>query len=154
MNKSSSDLAKEMISSGDLLDRLNELIQIPTDSRSRQNRVELLRYCNLGLGPLLAQLGLDWSLCDNPIADAPPLLLGQRIENPSFPTILTYGHGDTVPLQVQEWMPGLRPDRITIRNDKIYGRGVADNKGQHLINFMVLLEVLKSKKTLGFILNS
>ena len=61
-----------------------------------------------------------------------------------------YGHDDTVPLQAQEWVPGLRPDRITIRDDKIYGRDVADNKGQHLINLMALLAVLKSKKTLGF----
>ena len=60
-----------------------------------------------------------------------------------------YGHDDTVPLQAQEWMPGLRPDRITIRDDKIYGRGVADNKGQNLINLTALLVVLKSKKTLG-----
>ena len=78
-NKSSSDLAKEMISSWALQDRLNELVQIPTDSRSSQNRGELVRYCRSSFAPFLAQLGLKWSLSDNPIADAPPLLLGQRI---------------------------------------------------------------------------
>ena len=68
-----------MISSWALQDRLNGPVQIPTDSRSSQNRAELVRYCRSSFAPLLAHLGLKWSLSDNPIADAPPLLFGQRI---------------------------------------------------------------------------
>ena len=39
---------------------------------------------------------------------------------------------------------------MKVIGDKIYGRGIADNKGQHFINLMALLSVLKTKKKLGF----
>ena len=59
-------------------------------------------------------------------------------------------HGDTVPLQTGDWYEGINPSELKVIGDKIYGRGVADNKGQHFINLMALLSVLKTKKKLGF----
>ncbi len=50
---------------------------------------------------------------------------------PRVPTVLTYGHGDVVDGMVGEWRDGLNPWQITVKGDRAYGRGTADNKGQH-----------------------
>jgi acetylornithine deacetylase/succinyl-diaminopimelate desuccinylase-like protein len=72
------------------------------------------------------------------------------MESPEFKTILLYGHGDTVPLQEGQWNEGISPSDLKIIDDKIYGRGVADNKGQHLINLLALHSVLRTRTKLGF----
>ena len=77
-------------------------------------------------------------------------MIGERIESSELKTILLYGHGDTVPLQQGLWNEGIIPNELKIFDEKIYGRGVADNKGQHLINLLALRSVLKTRKKLGF----
>ena len=49
-------------------------------------------------------------------------------ESSDLNTILLYGHGDTVPLQEGQWFEGIIPNELKIIDEKIYGRGVADNK--------------------------
>ena len=67
------------------------------------------------------------------------------------PTVLTYGHGDTVRGLEDQWEPGLDPWRLTRRDDRWYGRGSADNKGQHVINLSALEAVLAERGgKLGF----
>ena len=65
---------------------------------------------------------------------AGPFLLAERFEDPAFPTVLTYGHGDVVLGYDDQWREGLSPWTITQDGDRLYGRGTADNKGQHSIN--------------------
>ena len=55
--------------------------------------------------------------------------------------MLTYGHGDVVDGMVGEWRNGLNPFQITQVDDRVYGRGAADNKGQHSINLAALRAV-------------
>ncbi len=50
----------------------------------------------------------------------------------------------------ERWRPGLDPWRVTVEGDKIYGRGVVDNKGQHLLAIEALGAVLAVKGFLGF----
>jgi acetylornithine deacetylase/succinyl-diaminopimelate desuccinylase-like protein len=40
---------------------------------------------------------------------------------------------------------GLSPWRLQRRGDRLYGRGTADNKGQHTINFAALDAVLRTR---------
>ena len=75
-----------------------------------------------GLSNILADLGIQTNIVDNPIKSSPPFLIGSRMESPEFKTILIYGHGDTVPLQVEEWHEGISPSELKIIDDKIYGR--------------------------------
>ena len=45
--------------------------------------------------------------------------------------MLTYGHGDVVDGMVGEWRDNLDPWQLTTKGNRVYGRGTADNKGQH-----------------------
>ena len=74
---------------------------------------------------------------------------GWRSDN--LPTILTYGHGDTVRGLEDQWRAGLNPWVLTEEDGRWYGRGSADNKGQHAINLHALEAVLAERGgKLGF----
>jgi acetylornithine deacetylase/succinyl-diaminopimelate desuccinylase-like protein len=135
---------------GEFLDKLSGLVNIVTDSKNAVSVEDLTSYYTDGLSDILAGLGLQTEIVDNPIKGGPPFLIGKRIESSELKTILLYGHGDTVPLQEGQWFEGIIPNELKVIGDKIYGRGVADNKGQHLINLLALLSVLKIRKKLGF----
>jgi acetylornithine deacetylase/succinyl-diaminopimelate desuccinylase-like protein len=135
---------------GEFFAKLSNLVNIVSDSKNSLSAEELTSYYTDGLSDILSELGLQTEIIDNPNKDCPPFLIGTRIESSELKTILLYGHGDTVPLQEGEWFEEIIPNEIKIIDDKIYGRGVADNKGQHLINLIALLSVLKIRKKLGF----
>ena len=59
--------------------------------------------------------------------------------------MLTYGHADVVTAEPHRWRPGLDPWRVTVEQDRWYGRGTADNKGQHTINLAALEQVLRAR---------
>ena len=82
----------------------------------------------------LQDLGFDAELKPS---DGWPFVLGRRIEDPSLPTVMLYGHYDVQPPDPLElWdSPPFEP---TIRNGRLYARGVGDNKGQHAANLFAL----------------
>ena len=135
---------------GKFFDKLSSLVNIVTDSKNAVSVDDLTSYYTDGLSDILTELGLQTKIIDNPIKGGPPFLIGKRIESSELKTILLYGHGDTVPLQEGQWFEEIIPNELKVIGDKIYGRGVADNKGQHLINLLALLSVLKIRKKLGF----
>ena len=135
---------------GKFFDKLSSLVNIVTDSKNAVSVDDLTNYYTDGLSDILTELGLQTEIIDNPIKGGPPFLIGKRIESSELKTILLYGHGDTVPLQEGQWFEEIIPNELKVIGDKIYGRGVADNKGQHLINLLALLSVLKIRKKLGF----
>ena len=142
--------SQNWFANGEFFNKLSSLVNIVTDSRNALSVEGLISYYTDGLSDILAELGLHTEIIDNPIKDRPPFLIGTRIESSELNTILLYGHGDTVPLQEGQWFEKIIPNELKIIDDKIYGRGVADNKGQHLINLLALLSVLKIRKKLGF----
>ena len=135
---------------GKFFDKLSSLVNIVTDSKNAVSVDDLTSYYTDGLSDILTELGVQTEIIDNPIKGGPPFLIGKRIESSELKTILLYGHGDTVPLQEGQWFEEIIPNELKVIGDKIYGRGVADNKGQHLINLLALLSVLKIRKKLGF----
>ncbi|MEM0934296.1 MAG: M20/M25/M40 family metallo-hydrolase [Pseudomonadota bacterium] len=66
-----------------------------------------------------------------------PMVLGHRSDAPGKPTVLLYGHYDVQPPDPLElWeSPPFEP---TIRNGRIYARGIGDNKGQHFAQLLAL----------------
>ena len=135
---------------GKFFDKLSSLVNIVTDSKNAVSVDDLTNYYTDGLSDILTELGLQTEIIDNRIKGGPPFLIGKRIESSELKTILLYGHGDTVPLQEGQWFKEIIPNELKVIGDKIYGRGVADNKAQHLINLLALLSVLKIRKKLGF----
>jgi acetylornithine deacetylase/succinyl-diaminopimelate desuccinylase-like protein len=62
-----------------------------------------------------------------------------------------YGYGDVVDGMVGEWRDNLDPWKTTISCNRLYGRGTADNKGQHSINMAALHAVREARGgKLGF----
>src|SRR5262249_7957760 len=142
--------ARNVFDSGSFVERLGALVAYPTESQVATRRDDLYRYCTDGFGPLLQHPGFDIQLYDNPRAEFGPFLVGARIEAPSLPAILVYGHGDVVRAMPERWRQGLDPWRLAIEGNRIYGRGVVDNKGQHLLALEALAAVLAERGTLGF----
>ena len=127
---------------------LAALIAIPTDSTVAEARPHLLRYLDYW-EPRLAEMGF---VCTRLSADCTelPFLFAERIEDASLPTILTYGHGDTVPAMAGQWAKARDPLDLSQEDDLWFGRGIADNKGQHLINLRAISAVLEARGKLGF----
>ena len=61
------------------------------------------------MAPALARPRLHVGIVANPVAGAPPLLIGERIESAELPTVLMYGHGDVVRGQDDRWGAGRSP---------------------------------------------
>ena len=135
---------------GDFRTDLADLVAFETESQNPDQAAELDRYLSQAMAPRLTALGFACSIHDNPVRGGGPLLVGQRIEGSDLPTILTYGHGDVIRAQTDQWRAGLHPFILVQEGDRIYGRGSADNKGQHLINIAALEAVLATRGKLGF----
>lgn len=143
------DRALAFFDDGGFEHRLAELVAIRSTSQDPGHRAELDRYLDEGMRPLLDRLGFTWSVHPNPVEGSGPILLGERIEG-AGPTVITYGHGDTVLGLEEQWRADLDPWTLTRAGDRWYGRGSADNKGQHAINLSALEAVLAERGRLGF----
>jgi len=148
--QSAIDAAYQRFDSGDFLDDLAALVAVPTESQNPERGPDLRRYLDDEMTPRLTALGYDCQVLDNPLPDFGPFLLAKRIEDADKLTVFTYGHGDVVGGQAERWREGLDPWRITVEGDRIYGRGTADNKGQHAININALATVIETRGELGF----
>ena len=142
--------AADRFDSGRMKSELADLVAYPTESQNAAQLPVLQSYLVQAIQPRLEAAGFTCILHDNPVAGGGPFLLGQRIEDPALPTVLTYGHGDVVLGQPEQWRDGLTPFQLTEDGDLLYGRGSADNKVQHLINITALETVLALRGRLGF----
>lgn len=129
---------------------LGALVARPTESQDPRGFPHLRAYLAEAMVPLLEGLGFETAIHDNPQAGAGPLLVAQRIEDPALPTVLTYGHGDVIRAQEGRWRAGLEPFRLVEEGDRLYGRGSADNKVQHLVNLQALAALISAQGRLGF----
>lgn len=127
---------------------LAELISVKTESQN--NECNLENYYDQNIIPMLVKMGFKCKVMENPLSKANIILFAERIENAEFSTILTYGHGDVVLGQDSCWDNGLSPYKLIEKDNRYYGRGTADNKGQHLINIKALNSLLSVQKKLGF----
>lgn len=143
-------LASDYALSGQLADDLAQLVARKSVSQSEGVPEELQAYLQQNMQPWLANLGFDTEIFANPREGGAPLLLASRVESADLPTVLVYGHGDVCNGEAHRWREGLDPFLLTQEGDKLFGRGTADNKIQHLINIKSMEQIIKAKGKLGF----
>lgn len=116
------------------LARLIDYVRRPSISAHGIGMGEVATY----LLELLSRLGLDAQIM--PTAGW-PMVLGRRSDAPEAPTVLLYGHYDVQPPDpLDEWIsPPFEP---TIRDGRLYARGVGDNKGQHFAQILAIESLL------------
>jgi acetylornithine deacetylase/succinyl-diaminopimelate desuccinylase-like protein len=132
-------------------DHLAELLAIPSTSQDPGHEPDVQRYLADAIRPWLERMGFVAEIHPNPVVGFGPILFAERLEGPDRPTVLTYGHGDTVRGLDDQWREGLSPWLLTEEGDHWYGRGSADNKGQHALNLTALEAVLAERGgELGF----
>jgi len=132
--------AQDMLGSGEFLRELDRRVAYQTESQNLEKRDALRAYLTDELKPAFAELDFSTRLIESPVGQGPYLLAEYR-ENSSAPTALIYGHGDVVDGMAGEWRDNLDPWRTTRIGNRLYGRGTADNKGQHSINMAALRAV-------------
>ncbi len=142
--------AERYFDEGGFFADLARRVAIPTESQNPERGAELLRYLDKEMRAGLEELGFRCRILPNPSSKYGPFLVAERIEDPAFVTVLTYGHGDVIRGQDGSWRAGLKPWELKRVGERLYGRGTADNKGQHTINLGAMAAALAARGKLGF----
>ena len=135
---------------GGYVEELSRRVAIRTESQKPEQRPELYRYLEEEITPAFQAMGHDCQVFDNPVDGKGPVLLATRIEDENLPTVLGYGHGDVIRGLEGQWYEGLSPWETVQDGDRLYGRGTADNKGQHTINMNAMRIAMETRGALGF----
>ena len=120
------------------LSELLDLLRIPSVSADSKYAADV-RHAAEFICEKLAIAGADSTeICETA---GFPIVYGEKIIDPSLPTILVYGHYDVQPADpLNLWdSPPFEP---VIKNEKIYARGACDDKGQvymHLKAFEAMM---------------
>ena len=141
--------AEKNFDSGEFKAVLTRRIAIPTESQNPERAPELARYLGSEMQPAFEAMGFECRTLTHPKAKA-PFLFAQRIEDPKLPTVFGYGHGDVIRGLEREWKDGLSPWTLAEHDGRWYGRGIADNKGQHSVNMQAMANVLSERGRLDF----
>lgn len=108
------------------LNELFDLLRIPSVSADSKHVGDVRKAAEYLLEKLKAA-GVDKvELCETA---GHPIVFGEKIVNPSLPTVLVYGHYDVQPPDPLDlWTsPPFEP---VVKDEKIYARGSCDDKGQ------------------------
>ncbi len=74
-----------------------------------------------------------------------PIFFAEYIADPKFETCLIYGHYDVQPASLDDgWKT--EPFELTEKNEKLYGRGIMDDKGQLFVHMFTIANLAKQKK--------
>jgi acetylornithine deacetylase/succinyl-diaminopimelate desuccinylase-like protein len=120
--------------------RLIDYLRRPSISAYGEGIGEVAEY----IANVMRQMGLTIQIMPT---SGWPMVFGEYHVHENAPTVLLYGHYDVQPPDPLEgWVtPPFEP---TIRNDRLYARGVGDNKGQHFAQLMALETLLSCRGTL------
>jgi acetylornithine deacetylase/succinyl-diaminopimelate desuccinylase-like protein len=112
------------------LQELFDLLRIPSISADSAFAGDV-RDCAESVATHLKNAGADNVSIEETAGH--PIVYGEKIVNPHWPTVLIYGHYDVQPSAPDElWTtPAFEPN---VRDGKIYARGAADDKGQFFMH--------------------
>ena len=131
-------------------EELFSLLRIPSVSAKPEHKGDMLR-CAERLKALLLEAGADE--CGVFETKGNPVVFGKKILDPSYKTILIYGHYDVQPAEpLEKWHSD--PFEPEIHDGAIWARGANDDKGQlfmHLKAFEYVLASGELKHNVKFI---
>ena len=122
------------------LNELLELLRIPSISAKTENKADMIR-CAEVVKQRLLEAGADTVTIYETAGH--PLVYGEKIIDPSKPTVLVYGHYDVQPADpLNLWnSPPFEP---VIKDGKIFARGACDDKGQFYMHVKALEIMLQT----------
>ncbi len=122
------------------LNELLDLLRIPSVSAKTEHKPDMLKCANAVKDSLLAA-GADKVVIYE--TEGHPIVYGEKIIDPTKPTVLVYGHYDVQPAEPLElWnSPAFEP---TIIDGKIFARGSCDDKGQFYMHVKALEILVKT----------
>jgi len=125
------------------LNELLDLLRIPSVSAKTENKADMIT-CAEAVKQRLLEAGAD----KVEIYPTPghPIIYGEKIIDPTKPTVLVYGHYDVQPAEPLELWHS-RPFDPVIKDGKIFARGSCDDKGQVYMHIKAL-EILVKTNTL------
>ena len=116
------------------LEELLNLLRIPSISARSENKADM-KNCADAVKKQLLAAGADKVEIYETAGH--PVVYGEKISDPSKPTVLVYGHYDVQPADPLElWQSG--PFEPIIKDGKIYARGACDDKGQFYMHIKAL----------------
>ena len=121
---------------------LIELLRIPSVSADT-NHNDDTRSCAEWVKSSMQSIGLQNTKIYETAGH--PVVFGEFIKDASLPTVLIYGHYDVQPPDPLElWTsPPFEP---VVKNEKIYARGAADDKGQFYMYFAAIKSMIKANE--------
>ncbi len=124
------------------LDELFGLIRIPSISSESSHKEDMVKTAQYLVDQLMAA-GVDKA--EIMTTTGHPVVYGEKIIDPSKPTILVYGHYDVMPVDpLNLWdSPPFEPE---VRDGKIFARGAVDDKGQLFMQVKAFEYLAKSNQ--------
>ena len=108
------------------LNELFELIRIPSISSQSEHKQDMYR-CAEKWVELMLSAGVDKAQVFE--TEGHPVAYGEKILDPSYKTVLIYGHMDVMPVDpIDLWHTN--PFEPVVKDGKIWARGADDDKGQ------------------------
>jgi len=124
------------------LNEMLELLRIPSISAKTENKDDMQR-CAEAVAKRLKDAGA--TRAEIIPTDGYPVVYGEKIIDPSKPTVLVYGHYDVQPPDpLKLWNSG--PFEPVIKDGKVFARGSADDKGQFYMHVKAL-EIMNQTKS-------
>jgi acetylornithine deacetylase/succinyl-diaminopimelate desuccinylase-like protein len=122
------------------LEELLALLRIPSISANSDHKQDMQTCAEAVKDSLLAS-GADKAV----IYETPghPIVYGEKITDPAWPTVLVYGHYDVQPADPLELWDSA-PFEPSIRDGKIFARGACDDKGQFYMHVKALEVMVKN----------
>lgn len=122
------------------LEELFDLIRIPSVSSIADHKPDMHKAAEYWKETIL-KAGADKA----EIFQTPgnPVVYGEKIIDPTLPTVLVYAHYDVMPVDpIEKWTtPPFEPQ---VRDGKIYARGADDDKGQGFIHAKAFEAMVKT----------
>jgi acetylornithine deacetylase/succinyl-diaminopimelate desuccinylase-like protein len=121
------------------LDELFDLLRMPSISADSAFAGDVQKAAEY-VAKRLQEAGADNVVLEKTAGN--PIVYGEKMVDPSKPTILVYGHYDVQP-SVPDELWNTPPFEPTIKDGNIYARGACDDKGQmymHLKAFETMME--------------